>query len=103
MPTYLRKVEEEKDVPENTIEELIEVNLDLEDSGKKKVLVRAQLTKAEREKVAECLRRNKDIFAWSHMDIPGVDPKEAKLFLNIDPSHLPVRQKQRRFAQNKTK
>ena len=67
------------------------------------MLVGAQLTKAEREKVTECLRRNKDIFAWSHRDIPGVDPEEAKHYLNIDLSHPPVRQKQRRFAPERNK
>ena len=70
-------MEDKKDVPKNTVKELIEVNLDLEDSKKKKVLVGAQLTKSKREKVTECLRRNKDIFFWSHRDIPGVDPEEA--------------------------
>ena len=50
---------------ENTIEELIEISLDPEDSNKK-VLVGAQLIEIERKKVAECLKWNKDIFAWSH-------------------------------------
>ena len=69
-------MENEKDVPKSIIEELIEINLDPEDS-RKKVLVGVQLTKVEREKVMECLMRYKDIFAWSHRDIPGVDPEEA--------------------------
>ena len=90
-------MEEEKDVLKNTIEELIEINLDPKES-KKKVFVGTQLMKVEKEKVTECLRRNKDIFAWSHRDIPGVDPEEAEHYLNIDPSHPTVRQKQRRFT-----
>jgi len=44
-----------------------------------------------------------DIFAWSHKDIPGVDPEEAEHCLNIDPSHPPVRQKQIRFALERNK
>ena len=59
--------------------------------------------KVERERVMECLRRNKDIFAWSHRDILGVNPKEAEHCLNIDPSHPPVRQKQRRFTPERNK
>ena len=104
LPAYLKKLEDEKDVLESTIEEMIEINLDSEDfERKKKVLVGAQLTKVERGKMTECLRRNKDIFAWSHRDIPGVDPKESQHCLNIDPSHPLVRQKQRRFTQSVTK
>ena len=73
-------MEDEKDVPENTIEEL----------------VGAQLMKEERERVTECLRRNK-------RDIPRVDPKEAEHCLNIDLSHPPVRKKQRRFSLERNK
>ena len=50
LPMYLRRVEDENDTPKNTIEELIEINLDLEDS-EKKVLVGARLTKEERERI----------------------------------------------------
>ena len=32
LPAYLKKVEDENNVPESTIEEMIEINLDLEDS-----------------------------------------------------------------------
>ena len=38
-----------------------------------------------------------------HRDIPGVDPKETKCCLNIDPSYPPVRQKQIRFASERNK
>ena len=95
-------MEDEKDVSENTIEELVEINLDPEDPNKK-VMVGAQLTKVERERVAKCLEKNKDIFNWSHKDIQGVNPEEAEHCLNIDPSHPPVRQKQRRFAPERNK
>ncbi len=37
LPAYLNKVEDEKDVSENIIEELIEINLDPEDSEEKKM------------------------------------------------------------------
>jgi len=58
----LRKIEDEKDVPESTIEELAEINLDPEDLSKT-VLVGVHLTGVEKKKVVECLRKNKDIFA----------------------------------------
>ena len=50
------------DIPENTIEELIEINLNPDDS-EKKALIGALLTREEREKLLECLRKNKDFFA----------------------------------------
>ena len=83
-------MEDEKDAPKSTIEELVEINLDLEDPNKK-VLVGAQLKEVERERVVECLKKNKDIFAWSHKDIPRVNPEEAEHCLNIDPPHPSVR------------
>ena len=43
-----KKVEDEKDVLESTIEELTEINLYPKNSKKKKVLVGAQLTKEEK-------------------------------------------------------
>ena len=90
-------MESETYISEITIEELVEINLGLNDS-EKKMLVGAQLTKAEKERITKCLRRNKDIFAWSHRDIPEVDPKEVKHYLNIDPFYPPKRQKQKRFS-----
>ena len=69
---YLKKVDDEKDVPENTIEELIEVNLDLEDFVEKKGAGRSLINKSRKGKVTKYLRRNKDIFAQSHRDILGV-------------------------------
>ena len=51
----------------------------------------ALLSKKEREEVVECLRKNKDIFGWSHKYISGVDPKEEKNCLNIDPMYPSVR------------
>ena len=69
----------------------------------KKMLVRALLTKEEKEKISERLKRNKDVFAWSHRDILGVNPEEPKHYLKIDPYYPPVRQKQRRFNPERNK
>lgn len=95
-------MEDEKDVPKSTIEELIEINLDPENYEEKKKgrkgAGRSPNNESRKGEMRECLRRNKDIFAWSHKDIPGVDPEEAEHCLNIDPSHPPVRQEQRRFV-----
>ena len=59
--------------------------------------------KEERKRVIECLKRNGNVFTWSHRDISGVNPKEVEHCLNIDPSHLLVRQEQRRFSLEQNK
>ena len=71
-------------MPETTIEELEEVSLD-EDDPDKKVLIGTLLTKKDKDEMMTFLRKNKDIFAWSHRDIPRVDPEMAMHSLNIDP------------------
>ena len=75
LPVYLKKIEDEKDTPENMIKELIEINLDPEDSDKN-VLVGARLMKEEKERIIECLRRNKDIFSWSTQTYQEQTPKK---------------------------
>ena len=44
------------------------------------------------------LRKNIDVFAWSHEDMPGIDPNIITHRLNVHPSFKPVRQKKRVFA-----
>ena len=44
------------------------------------------------------LRKNIDMFAWSHEDIPSIDPSVITHRLNIHHSSKPVRQKKRVFA-----
>ena len=42
-----------------------------------------------------CIRRNRDVFAWSHSDIKGIDPRLMCHRLNIDP-RVPTRRQNRR-------
>ena len=102
LPAYLKMVEDEVDEPETTIEELEEVSLD-ECNPEKKLLVSTLLTKEENDQLMVFLCKNKDIFAWSHRDIPGIDPSMAEHQLNIDKRYLPVWQKKRRFALERNK
>ena len=44
------------------------------------------------------LKDNRDVFTWSHEDMPGIDPLVIVHRLNVLPSFLPVRQKKRVFA-----
>ena len=77
MLAYLKKVEDEVDEPETTIIELQEISLDESDPNKK-VLVGTLLTKKEKDELMMFLQKNKDIFAWSYKDIPGVDLSMAE-------------------------
>ncbi|KAL5555503.1 hypothetical protein UlMin_037739 [Ulmus minor] len=43
------------------------------------------------------LREHRDVFAWSHEDMPGIDPSVIVHRLNIDPNFKPVTQKRRTF------
>ena len=46
---------------------------------------------------------NQDVFAWSHEDMPGIDPSIIVHRLNVNPASLPIRQKKRVFAQKRDK
>ena len=97
-----KKLEDEVDEPETTIEELVEVSLD-ENDPNKKVLVGTLLAKKEKDELMLFLQKNKEIFAWSHRDIPRVDPSMAENQLNIDPRYPLVHQKKRRFSLEQNK
>ena len=49
------------------------------------------------------LRMNRDVFAWSHEDMLGIDPSVIVHRLNVNPASSPIRQKKRVFAQERDK
>uniref|UniRef100_A0A2N9FH63 Uncharacterized protein n=1 Tax=Fagus sylvatica TaxID=28930 RepID=A0A2N9FH63_FAGSY len=51
-----------------------------------------------KESLVRFLKENKDVFAWSHEDMPGIDPSIISHKLNVDPSLRPIKQKRRVFA-----
>ena len=53
---------------------------------------------AIRQELITFLRSNRDVFAWSHDDMPGIDPSVMVHRLNVSPSFPPVRQKKKVFA-----
>ena len=56
-----------------------------------------------RQELTAFLRDNQDMFAWSHEDMPGIDPSIMVHKLNVSPSFSPIRQKKRVFAQERDK
>jgi hypothetical protein len=51
-----------------------------------------------KKSLVQFLKNNKDVFAWSHEDMPGISPSIISHKLNVNPSLRPVKQKRRVFA-----
>ena len=51
-----------------------------------------------RQELAVFLRSNRDIFAWTYEDIPGINPLVIVHKLNVSPSFPPIRQKKQVFT-----
>jgi hypothetical protein len=66
--------------------------------SKKTIRVGSQLSPEIKMALVAFLRRNQDIFAWSHEDMPGIPPSVIVHKLMVDPSHRPVKQRRRSFA-----
>ena len=49
------------------------------------------------------LRMNQDVFAWSHEDMPRIDPSVIVHRLNVNPTSSPIRLKKRVLAQERDK
>jgi hypothetical protein len=64
----------------------------------KKIRISSQLPQLMKEDLVAFLRCNSDVFAWSHEDMPGIDPSVIVHKLNVDPNHRPVKQRRRTFA-----
>ena len=56
-----------------------------------------------RQALASFLKMNQDMFAWSHDDMPGIDPSVIVHRLNVNPVSSPIRQKKRVFAPERDK
>ena len=69
---------------ENNLERCTRVGADLEEKNKKDLV--------------QFLKKNTDVFAWSHEDMPGIDPSVITHRLNVCPFFKPVWQKKRVFA-----
>ena len=67
------------------VEELEKVSL-FEDYLSKTYKIGSFLTGQLRTDLINFLRDHRDVFAWSHEDMPGIDPKVIFHRLNINPS-----------------
>ena len=87
--TQAMNIEERRIVAELT-EALEEIPLD-EDNPGKSTRIGADLEGEIKKGLICFLRKNIDMFAWSHEDMPGIDPSVITHRLNVHPSSKPVR------------
>jgi hypothetical protein len=71
------------------------INLGTE-HDRKEVKIGSSLKGKEREKLVELLKEYTDVFAWSYLDMPGLDTKIVEHKLPLRPECPPVKQKLRR-------
>jgi ribonuclease HI len=69
---------------------------------KQTVIISEDLTSQDEEKLISCLSRNKDIFAWSALDLVGVSRTIIEHNLGIDPSMRPKKQRLCKMSNEKT-
>ncbi|XP_059629538.1 uncharacterized protein LOC132272397 [Cornus florida] len=78
-------------------EELEEVILG-DGEPEKKVSIGSSLPPGIKDELTQFFRKNRDVFAWVHEDMPGIDPIIMEHRLNVNPNFKPIRQKRRTFA-----
>ena len=65
------------------VEDLEEVQLEEKDSTRV-VKVDKNLETTTKQKLVEFLKKNREVFPWSHKDMVGIDPAVISHVLNID-------------------
>ena len=84
------------------VEELEDVNLD-DAQPEQTTRIGTLASWPVRQALTAFLKDNQDVFAWSHKDMPGINPSIIVHKLNVSPSFPSVRQKKRVFAQERDK
>jgi hypothetical protein len=77
------------------------VPLDLA-TPKQTVLISEDLSPNEEARLLSYLNRNKDVFAWSALDLVGVSRTIIEHSLGIDPSMYPKKERLRKMSDEKT-
>ena len=55
------------------------------------------LNHSQKKEMAQFLRKNSNVFAWSAAEIPGIPPSIIPHALNVNPGARPVKQKKRKL------
>ena len=94
-------IEEQRTTAE-PIEELEEMILDESRPGRT-TRMESLASQPIRQALAVFLEMNQGLFAWSHEDMPKIDPSIIVHTLNMNPTSSPIRQKKQMFAQERDK
>jgi hypothetical protein len=81
-------------------EELEVITLD-DEKPEKTTSIDTQMDGRTRKALVEFLKSNIDVFAWTHEDIPGINPSVICHKLNMDTSMRPIKHKRQLFAPNR--
>ena len=65
--------------------------------------VGANLSSDMKKGIVEFLKRNLDVFAWSHEDMPGISENVIQHQLNVDPRKKPIQQRRKVFTLERNK
>ena len=88
---------EERRTTVESIEVLEDVPLD-ESYPKKFTRIGTSMEEKTKQDLVQFLKKSTNVFAWSHENIPGIDPSLITHHLNVSPSYKPIRQKRRVFT-----
>ena len=71
------------------VEELEELTLD-ESRPEQTIRMGTLASQPMRQALTVFLKMNQDVFAWSHEDMPGIDPSVIVHRLNVNPTSSPI-------------
>ena len=74
-----------------------EVDLSDNPNEPRTVLISKELSGETRRDIIETLRSNKDVFAWTYEEMPGLNPSLVTHKLAVEPTQKPVKQPARVF------
>ena len=94
-------IEEQRTMAE-PVEELEVVTLD-ESRPERTTRMGTLASQPIRQALVSFLKTNQDVFAWSHDDMPGIDPSVIVHRMNMNPASSPIRHKKRVFAPKRDK
>ena len=89
-------IEEQRTIAE-PVEELEEIILD-ELKPERTTRMGTLASQSIHQALTSFLKMNQDVFAWSHDDMPRIDPSVIVHRLNVSLASSPIRQKKRVFA-----
>ena len=79
-----------------TVDDLEEINIGTADDPRP-IFISKHLSQENKLKYHEFLRANRDVFAWTYEEMPGLDPNIAVHRLAVRDDATPVKQAQRKY------